>query len=451
MEARTPPADTNAEMALVGSMIIGPECIEDVLLVVSANDFTDGRNAVLFMGVVQLHRKVQTQIDGLQLQSLLEHTGKFDAAGGYDYLNDIIQVVPSAAHAMHYAGIVRTLSIARQGISEAYRLAAALYTDPTTAHEALNVSQTNLAALAVDGTSGGELAASILPRVIDRLTGTKKEQEAGTVRTYFNSLDNIMKPMREGGMYVIAALTKHGKSTLAEHILANNASMGVPGSLISFEMGKEEMTERLLFCYSGLTEEKIRSGKASPQEQANFSEAHEMIRAGKIVFDADCRPRMREVRATVRHYQRKYGIKMAVLDYFQMMEGDDPREKRHEQLVQISRAAKRMAKDLRMVIILLAQLHNRFEKEDRRPSMHDIRDCVAPTQDADGVVVLDWEWHRKRNNAAWVGDNELIKHQVWADIPAIRGQQGGSTFMRIQPATYSFYDWDENPAQAPLF
>lgn len=447
-----PPADIGAEMSLVGSMCMGPECIEDVLLVCGANDFTDGRHAVMFMALVELHRNVGVQIDAVQIHAHLRLKGKLEAAGGYDYLSEILGVVPGWAHWAHYAKIVRTLSIARQGITEAARLQAALYTDPMATHDTLNASQTALATLAVEGqTETGQLARDILPKVLAQLFGDDQKQREGDIWTHFPNIDKIMGPMHPGQMIAICGHAAHGKSTIAGAIAANNARLGVPGVIISLEMSKEDYVKRLLFNYAGVTQQQFKSQRLSPQQAGNVAEAHRIINEDAIlIIDDKCAPNAGAIRAKLRLYQRQYGIKWVVIDNYQLMEGS-PREERYQQLVQASREAKRMSTDIDIVIFLLCQLHERCLNEDRRPGLYDIADCKKPIKDADAVILMDWEGHRKRADAKWCAENPQSLDKVWFNIPKLRGAAGDTGFLRIQPSTYSFYDWQSEPAQSPLF
>ncbi len=455
MENERLPADPGAEMALVGSLMIAPEFIEDAITKVSANDFTDGRCAIMFMTILHLHRIAGTRIDAVQIHSQLQSTGKLEMAGGYEFLKEILGCVPGAVHWDRYAAIVRTLSIARQGISEAHRLASALYTDPTTAHESLNASQTNLASLAVDVNGGGQLIRDILPQVLQSFLGSDEQKTEGDVWTHFQSIDNIMGPAHPGNMIAICGHTAHGKSTLGGAIGCNNARLGVPGAIVTFEMTKKEYAARILSNYSGMTEWQIKNAskagsRATAQQEADFTEAMRIINEdATLIIDDDCRPKVTDVRARLRNYIRQHEIKWCVIDNYQLMGGTGG--ERYQQMVDVSRELKRMAMDLGIVVYLLCQLHARCLNEDRRPGLYDIEDCKKPSKDADTVILIDWEGHRKRSDAAWIASNTNDLHKVWVNLPKIRGKASGETFLRIDPKIYSFYDWQTEPAQQTMF
>ena len=331
--------------------------------------------------------------------------------------------MPSAANAEHYARIVREAALRRGIIRECWRTSEAAHAGDTEAADICDMAERNLSRLALEGSPRmGVMAGSVLPRVVESLTGDWT-MERGGIRTGLDALDAVIGGLRKKNLIGIGAHTKHGKSALALNWATHAAIReGFPVAVFSFEMSEDEIVERLLLAESGLSKREFQEGLGNPGQQAAFAAAHKAIEEAKIIIDVESANTVDAIRGRARSYLRQYGVGLVVVDYYQLLDstrGD--RERRYERLVEVSRNLKLMANDLDVPVVVPCQLNAEAEKEDRLPRPNDVEECKKFPKDCNIFMVLDREWQRKRNDQAWCGNNRHLRRVATVDVCAIRG------------------------------
>jgi len=419
------PVDLAAEISVIGSMILEPTCIDDVALAVSSPMFSEPRHQVIFSAMLRLHcsrNGNSIPVDSVTLHNDLKTRKLLDDAGGMEYLGQVLQSVPSAANVLHYAASVRekwqlrsVMQICHDGLREASdQIAPAV--------EIVDSIQARVGKVAEqDATAAARMAAEHLPGVLAVLHGECDPAKFG-VKTGLQSVDEIIGGMRGGEVIIIGSHTNHGKTALGLNFMADIAiGQGKPVAICSMEMTNDEVTERLVLARSRLGRRAILAGNPNAECQDRLNVAVSEIQDAKILIDDTGRQTIPQIRAKARAWKRRYGISCLMLDYVQLIEGENRKENRREQLVEISRNIKLMAKEVDVPILAICQLNRESAKEDRLPHNWDLAECAALERDANVIMLLDREAVRKKNDAGWQAFNPGKKHHASLQISKNRG------------------------------
>jgi replicative DNA helicase len=378
-------------------------------------------------------------IDGLLVHSELKSRQLLEDAGGIDYLKAIINSVPTTSHAEWYAAIVKEKSALRSVITLCAKISDTAFNCDGQVYDVVADLQTGAAKIAEQGIiNAGAFAGEYLPGVLADIHGTDAN-ETGGLPTGLRDVDAIIRGLKKKHLVVIAGHGKHGKTSLGMGIVATVGLVCMePVCVISFEMTAEELTKRLLLSTCEISEHDLRHGRGTPPQQQQYGYAKEAIQNCRILLDDDCAPTLAGVRNRLHIYKRRYGISLAMIDYYQLMEGTDARARRYDHLVEISRGLKKLAGELDIPIVVLAQLNAEAEKEDRLPRMNDIEECKRISKDANVVMLLDREYMRKRNDPNWMLQNQHNLDRATLDIAGLRGGAAGMVELRYHAAITKF-------------
>lgn len=389
---RLPPQNLEAEAGVLGSILLDNNVIPDVLLACGADDFYRDAHRLIFLAIRDMF-EAGRPIDAVTLNDELTRRDEIVRIGGADYLAEILAGVPHAANAKYYAQIVRQKAVTRGLVEAATETLTECYSNSFTAEELLEASERRVFAIARDNVQGTTAKIGpVMGEVIDRL-GRKASGEitATGLSTGLLDLDDLLGGLESESLVIVAARPSMGKTAfalnVAEHV---SLDMGEPTLLVSLEMSRHAITERWLVARSRVDAYKIKTGRGlSSREMHAINEAHrEYINANIHIDDTPARS-MLQIAANARRIKAQDGLSLLIVDYIQLVEPDDPRDNRQEQVAKISRRLKTLAREIKVPVIALSQLNRGVEnREDKRPRLADLRESGAIEQDADQVILL---------------------------------------------------------------
>jgi replicative DNA helicase len=389
---RLPPHNLEAEQGVLGSILLENEVLHDVIGFLRIEDFYRDTHQVMYSAIRDMYEK-RKGIDAVTLADELKRRGQFEQVGGNDALAEITGSVPHAANGKYYAEIVKEKSVNRQLIEYATEILREGYSNQFTADALLESAEKKIFGIAEDQVRGdilelNEVMALAMGR-IDRRAGSP--HAVSGVASGFADLDDITWGFEPGQLIVVAGRPSMGKTALALNICDHAAvNLKVPVLFISLEMGHLEIAERLLCSRSRVDSYRIRTGKGlSVDDFRELTKAFKELGHGQILIDDTPSRNMLQITATARRLRLRKEIGLILVDYIQLIDSEDSRDSRQEQIAKISRRLKTMARDLKVPVIALSQLNRAVEnREDRRPRMADLRESGAIEQDADIVLLL---------------------------------------------------------------
>jgi replicative DNA helicase len=411
---RQPPRNLEAERGVLGSILLLPDCADDVALILRGDDFYDEAHRKLYECMVDMHSSGR-RIDTTLLVERLRGAGDLEIVGGLAYLAEIARAVPNAAHAVYYANIVRDKSTLRQLILSGTEILRDAYDDSTEPREMLSRAEEKIFSI-LDKRGGGDVAtiAEILQEAMVRIDARMKhEHAAGGIETGFTDFDSLTGGLHDSELIILAARPSMGKTALALNI-AEYVSMqlGITTLLVSLEMSSLELGDRLLCSAARVNGHRLRNGTISNDDRRKLVEkAGEISQSPLFVDDTPSRT-MTEIAAAARRLKRRNKLGLVVIDYLQLIEPDNPKDPRQEQVAKIARRLKGMARELSVPVLCLAQLNRQAEiSRDNKPRLSHLRESGAIEQDADVVMFVHREEYYATNEedrARAAGQAEII-------------------------------------------
>lgn len=406
---RSMPQDLGAEAAVLGSMIVDPRCIGDVVEAIKRDAFYHTEHRVIFDALIALFEKNRGEgIDGLLVRSELERCNQMEAIGGAGYLQRIIETVPSSANVQYYAEIVKEKMLLRETIAAATEILRDAYDESSEAGEKLDEAERKIFAITDKRIAN---AAEALKDLVTR-TFELIEKRDGThitgLGTGYYELDDKTCGLQKGEMIIIAARPSMGKTALALNIAEHMGIVEkIPLAIFSLEMGKQQLAERFLCSYSGVDAQLVRKGMLGTEHYQKLVEACGVTSEAPIYIDDTSALTPLELRAKARRLRSAHGIRCIVVDYLQLMHIDSKRiESRQQEITTISRYLKSLARELDVPVVVLSQLNRSPEgREDHRPRMSDLRESGSIEQDADVVMLLHREDYYHRGEEGYEPDN----------------------------------------------
>ena len=408
------PVDLRAEQGVLGSILLRPDAIDDVISILRADDFFDSANRRLYENVTAMHDAGQ-KIDSTLLVDQLRSSGDFEAIGGAAYLGEIGQAVPNAAHAVYYANIVREKSTLRSLIDTSTGILQDAYEQTGEARELLNEAEQRIFSI-VDrrGSNSVSPINDILHLAMDRMESRMSgEKVVGSVETHFSDYDTLTGGLHNSELNILAARPSMGKTALAMNIAENVAVLGQQSVLfVSLEMSAMELADRLLCSAARVNSHRLRNGTISAEDRQRLVEKAGQISKAPLFVDDSPSRTVGEIAAAARRILRRQDhLGLIVIDYLQLIEPDNSRDPRQEQVARIARRLKGLARDLDVPVLCLAQLNRQTEEtRDHRPRLSHLRESGAIEQDADVVMFIHREeyYHRGEEKQQYAGQAELI-------------------------------------------
>lgn len=385
MITSAPPRDEQAERALLSSVFGRESALLQVLGTVRAEQFYSVTHQLVWESLVRLNDQ-QIEADVVTVANDLERRGLLDSAGGYDALTEIFRTVPHGAHADHYAEIVH----AKWQERELRELCREALTDDAAAQpigERIGAIESGCERILQSSRATGPATAA------DALMALSERWESGAgvgAATGFEKLDKLLGGLRPGTVNVIAARPGMGKSALAGCIARNFLGDGQPVMFASLEMSRAEIMQRWLALQSGVAFEVLEQGNELDEVESQMvTSAMSALSDLPILIDDTPEQSVRHIAATMRLAKKRRGLALGIIDYLQLIKPADPKVIREQQVAQMSRSLKVLARDLGIPLLLLAQLNRAVENRDnRKPRLSDLRESGSIEQDADSVLFI---------------------------------------------------------------
>ncbi|TET37358.1 MAG: replicative DNA helicase [Dehalococcoidia bacterium] len=404
---KLPPHDIEAEEAVIGSLVIDSDAIFKIATFLKPEDFYREKNQWAYEACFFLYERNEA-INQVTVAHELARRERLEAVGGAAYLSHLIANVPTSVHVEHYAQIVHRTSVLRRLISSAAQIAAIGYEAGPDIDAALGRAEDILFRLR-HGESPRDFVH--IRQVLDQyfeeseLALRPREGEVALVRTGFPALDDILGGLQRSDMIVLAARPSLGKTSLALSIARNAAiEQKARVAIFSLEMAREQLVNRLLASESGVDARRLRLGQQTEAEERRIIEATGVLSEAQIYVDDSPILRIVEMRSKARRLHLERGIDLMIVDYMQLMRGDG-REGRVQEMSEISRSLKELARELDVPLLAISQLSRAPEwRASHRPQLSDLRESGSIEQDADVVMFI------YRDDMYYTKDDWLKQH-----------------------------------------
>ena len=412
-----PPQNLEAEESVLGAMMMTPGAIDTVAEVVVEDDFYRGTHAKIFSAALDLHEAGEP-VDAITLTNELERRSQLDEVGGSVRLHEIANLVPASANVGHYAQIVRETATLRSLIRAGSDVARLGWERPGETSELVDQAEQIVFGLSQQRSSSDfEHIEHLLKESFDRLSVLfESDMEITGVPSGFRDLDRVTSGFQPGNLIILAARPSMGKSAFGLGMAANVAlRYEKPVAVFTLEMSKAEVTQRLMCSEAKVESQRLRTGRLAPEDWQRLTTACDRLSKTPIYVDDTGSITMMEIRSKARRLKSKYPeLSMIIIDYLQLMTTGTSFENRVQEVSQISRSLKLLARDLDLPIVAMSQLSRAVEQRtDKRPILSDLRESGSIEQDADLVVFLYRDEYYAGEESEHTGLAEVIvaKHR----------------------------------------
>jgi replicative DNA helicase len=413
---KIPPQSKEAEIAVLGSMLLDREAIALSIELLREEAFYSEANRQIFHSIIQLYDNNQG-VDLVTLSENLKQRGVLDTVGGPSYVTSLANGIPTAANIEHYAKIVREKYLLRSLISTATGIVSDSYDSAISVDELLDKAEKLIFDITSNKQQGNQThkMRDIVKQSIENidLLYQRKENVTG-VATGFYDLDIMTAGLQKSDFIVLAGRPSMGKSALATSIVEHAGVIEkTPCAFFSLEMSKESLAQRMLCSIANVNAHKVRTGFLSQTDWPKLVEAAQKLSEAPIFIDDSPSISILELRAKARRLKAKHDIQLIIIDYMQLMRGGSRTENRQQEISEISRSIKALARELNVPVIAISQLSRAAEqREDHRPRLSDLRESGAIEQDADLVVLLfREEYYNPTEENKGVGEAIIAKQR----------------------------------------
>jgi replicative DNA helicase len=408
---RLPPQSLEAEQSVLGSILIDRDAVVEVAEFLRPDDFYRQAHGLVFTAMLDLFER-REPIDIVTVAEVLERTDQLEQVGGRSYLSSLSNQTPTAVHAVQYARIVERKAVLRNLIVAAGRIAGIGYEDPAEIQDAIDRAEGELFAVSQRRVDAGfSQLRELLHAAYDRLDYLHAHRgEISGVRTGFADLDALTTGLQKSDLIVLAARPSVGKTSLALNI-AEHAAVREKRNvgIFSLEMSKEQLVLRLLSSVATIDSQRLRTGFLEEMDFARIAPAMNALSEAPIFIDDTPNISTMELRTKARRLQAEAGLDLVIVDYLQLMQATTTSKdaNRVQEVSEISRGLKALARELTVPVVALSQLSRQPEmRESKEPRLSDLRESGAIEQDADLVVFL---WREKeRAHEDQDADGEVI-------------------------------------------
>ena len=389
---RVPPQSIEAEMSVLGSMIINPECVGEVIENIEGEVFYKHGHRLIFQAIVDLFL-ANVPPDVVAVREALSKTGKLKEAGGYEYLATLVESVPNAANAVHYAKIIRDKAILRSLIQTCTTIIREASETGEDADKLMDEAQSRIFTIAAErGPQQVVRLGDILKETFQKISDIHNRQaRIMGVSTGFHDLDDALSGLQPGQLYIIAGRPSMGKTSLGFRIVEHVSLVEkIPSLFFSLEMAAGQIAQTMLCAHCKVDSNKLRSGMVTEEDYQRLLIGAGLLDEAPIYIDDSADLSILELRARARRMQAEHKIGLVVVDYLQKVSARVGRnEGREREISVISSQLKSLSKELKVPVITLAQLNRGPESRDgRRPMLSDLRESGSIEQDADVVMLL---------------------------------------------------------------
>ncbi len=440
---RTPPQDISAEQCVLGGMLLSKDAIADVVEVLRPTDFYRPAHQLVYDAVLDLYGRGDP-VDAVTVSDALSRAGTVGRAGGAPYLATLISAVPTAANAGYYARIVAEKAVLRRLVEAGTKIVQLGYaadngSGVTEVDEAVDRAQAAVYEVTERRISEDyqPLEALLRPTMEELEAIQGHDGHMTGVPTGFADLDNLANGLHPGQLIVLAARPAIGKSTLGLDFARSAAVAHNMASVIfSLEMSRSEITMRLLSAEARVSLASMRSGRLTDEDWNRLARRMGTLAEAPLFIDDSPHLTMMEIRAKARRLKQRHNLRLIVLDYLQLMSSPRKVESRQQEVSEISRQCKLLAKELDVPIVAISQLNRSSEQRaDKRPQLSDLRESGAIEQDADMVILLHREdAYERESPRAGEADFIVAKHRNGpTDVVTVAFQGHYSRFVDMSP------------------
>jgi replicative DNA helicase len=412
---RVPPQNIEAEQSLLGGLLVDAESMNKVADIVGAADFYRDSHSKIFALMADLYER-NDAIDMITISSLARDRGILESIGGVTYLNTLVDLMPSSANIAHYAKMVKEKSLLRRLMNVATEIIEKGFDADTNVDGYIDEAEKMIFQVAEN-----KFKPAFYPikdfvmenvKTIERLFD--KKQTVTGIPTGFTDLDKLTSGLQNSDLIIVAGRPSMGKTAFAMNIAQNAATMqegAVPVGIFSMEMSKEQLVTRLLSSESDIEHTKLRTGMLSGTDWPKLAAAAGRLSDALMFIDDSPALSVLELRARSRRLKKEHGLGLLVVDYLQLMRGRAGADRREQEISEISRFLKALAKELNIPVIAISQLNRAPEQRsenDRRPRLADLRESGAIEQDADVIMFIYRDEVYNKDNDANKGVAEII-------------------------------------------
>ena len=388
---KIPPQNLEAEMAVIGSMLLDEEAISIAVETLDGESFYKNSHRKIFEAILELY-SLNKPVDLITLTNELKRINVLDEVGGQSFLAVLANAVPTSANISHYVSIVKEKSILRSLINNSTRIVSMCYESEGNINEVVDNAEKFIFEISDKKTQGGFIPLKELIKdsieTIDQLY--QKKQHVTGVPTGYVDFDIKTAGLQPSDLIIIAGRPSMGKSALALGVAEYAGTVEkIPTAIFSLEMSKEQLVQRMLCAHAKVDAHKVRTGYLSTSDWPRLTAAAGKLSESPIYIDDTPGISVMELRAKARRLKMHHDIKLIILDYLQLMRGSGGIENRQQEISEISRSLKALARELNVPLIAISQLSRAVEsRTDHRPQLSDLRESGAIEQDADLVVLL---------------------------------------------------------------
>lgn len=402
---RLPPQSIEAEQSLLGCLLLDKNAIIKVADFLKPKDFYKGNHQQTYQAIQDLFKK-REPVDLLSVSSRLKDKKQLKDIGGSSYLTELINSVPTSSHVLNYAKIVQRKRILRDLIEASYEIGQMGYNETEDTDELLDKAEKRIFSIAEKSLSQNFISVkTTLEETFDRIDKLSRgEKKIRGVSTGFSGLDNLLAGFQKSDLIILASRPSLGKTTLcldfARHIACREK---LPVGIFSLEMSKDQLVDRLIAAQSGVNLWKLRTGRLSAEgkesDYAKLQQAFGVLSESPIYIDDSASSNILQMRAMARRLQVDKGLGLIIVDYLQLMHPANPNINIVQQITEISRSLKELARELEVPVLALSQLSRAVEQRSPQiPRLADLRESGSLEQDADVVMFIHREDKYRENS-----------------------------------------------------
>lgn len=386
------PHSVEAEQSVVGSMLMDKEAIASAMELISSEDFYQQQYGTLFEAMTELYSEGKP-VDLVTVQNRLKEKDIPPELVTVEFIRDLIMAVPTSANVRHYAQIVYEKAMMRRLIKICEGIAASCYLGKEKLDDIMEETEKSVFSLLRQGGSDMVPISEVVLTVLDRIEKASKNKATVTgVASGFTDLDFKTSGLQPSDLILVAARPSMGKTAfvlnIAQHV---SFKKGLSTAIFSLEMSKEQLVNRLLSMQSGVDSQKLRTGGLVDSDWDKLLEGVGVVGSSKLIIDDTPGITVSEMRSKCRKFQLEQGLDLIIIDYLQLMSGSGKRssDNRQQEISEISRSLKAIAREMNTPVIALSQLSRAVEsRQDKRPMLSDLRESGAIEQDADVVMFI---------------------------------------------------------------
>ncbi len=425
---RMPPQSIEAEISVLGSILLdGMNVMDKISDTLSRDDFYKGEHKIIFETMLELFSG-RKPIDFLSVSTMLKEKGVFDEIGGNSYLTSLVNSVPTASSAGYYAEIVRKKKVLRELIAVSQDISQLGYQESDDVDDALDQAEKKIFAISQKTLiKGFSPVSGALEEAWERIDRLHKDPGGSGLRglsTGFTDLDNILSGFQKSDFIVLAARPSLGKTTLAMDIARHVAvHENIPVGVFSLEMSSDQLIDRLIASEANVDAWRLRTGRLSSNSDDfdRIRDAMERLSKAPLYIDDEVAVNVLQMRAKARRLQAEKGLGLIIVDYLQLMLPRTQSDSMVQQITEISRSLKGLARELQVPVLAISQLNRSIEhRPDKQPQLSDLRDSGSIEQDADVVMFIHREDRVKENSDRPNQADILIKKHRNGPLGAVK-------------------------------